>query len=102
MACIDVVLGAKFHGGSMVPDWLSAEHSTGTTIIAAEYDGGVIIGADSRATTGAYISNRVSDKLTKITDHIYCCRSGSMADTQAIAEIVGYHYTICSLISLEI
>ncbi|KAJ8969333.1 hypothetical protein NQ317_010105 [Molorchus minor] len=72
-------------------DWRGAVHSTGTSIMAAEFDGGVVIGADSRTTTGAYIANRVADKLTKITDYIYCCRSGSAADTQAIADIVGYH-----------
>ncbi|CAD6230588.1 GSCOCG00006834001-RA-CDS [Cotesia congregata] len=59
--------------------------------MACEFNGGVVIGADSRATTGAYISNRTADKLTKITDNIYCCRSGSAADTQAIADIVAYH-----------
>ncbi|KAF7987927.1 hypothetical protein HCN44_003790 [Aphidius gifuensis] len=73
------------------PDWMQCEHSTGTSIMAVEFDGGVVIGADSRTTSGAYISNRVTDKLTKITDNIYCCRSGSAADTQAIADIVGYH-----------
>ncbi|KAK7476094.1 hypothetical protein BaRGS_00032648 [Batillaria attramentaria] len=67
------------------------EVTTGTTIMAVEFDGGVVIGADSRTTTGAYIANRVTDKLTKVTDLIYCCRSGSAADTQAIADIVKYH-----------
>lgn len=71
--------------------WMNAPHSTGTSIMACEYADGVIIGADSRTTTGAYIANRVTDKLTKITDQIYCCRSGSAADTQAIADIVSYH-----------
>lgn len=74
----------------MVPDWTSQEVSTGTTIMAVEYDGGVVIGADSRTTTGAYIANRVTDKLTPIHDRIFCCRSGSAADTQAIAEVVAY------------
>ncbi|KAJ8319743.1 hypothetical protein KUTeg_001330 [Tegillarca granosa] len=83
------------------PDWLNAEHETGTTIMAVQFDGGVVIGADSRTTTGilinvnqrdrAYIANRVTDKLTKVTDYVYCCRSGSAADTQAIADIVNYH-----------
>lgn len=59
--------------------------------MAVEYNGGVVIGADSRTTTGTYIANRVTDKLTKISDRIYCCRSGSAADTQAIADIVEYH-----------
>lgn len=59
--------------------------------MAVQYEDGVIMGADSRTTTGAYIANRVTDKLTKVTDYIYCCRSGSAADTQAIADIVKYH-----------
>ncbi|PSN45694.1 Proteasome subunit beta type-6 [Blattella germanica] len=79
------------YGDALVPNWLNAEHRTGTSIMACEYDGGVVIGADSRTTTGAYIANRVTDKLTKVTNHIYCCRSGSAADTQAIADIVKYH-----------
>ncbi|XP_069033215.1 proteasome subunit beta type-6 isoform X1 [Embiotoca jacksoni] len=52
----------------LVPDWTDQEVSTGTTIMAVEYDGGVVIGADSRTTTG----------------------SGSAADTQAIADVVTY------------
>uniref|UniRef100_A0A224XVW8 proteasome endopeptidase complex n=1 Tax=Panstrongylus lignarius TaxID=156445 RepID=A0A224XVW8_9HEMI len=67
------------------------EISTGTSIIACTFDGGVMIGADSRTSSGIYVSNRVADKLTRITDNIYCCRSGSAADTQAIADIVAYH-----------
>lgn len=100
-------------------DWRNAHHSTGvsrkqqsrnylrtrlgfglilhltvlflqTTIMAVEFDGGVVIGADSRTSTGTYVANRVTDKLTRLTDKIYCCRSGSAADTQAIADIVAY------------
>lgn len=58
--------------------------------MAVEFDGGVVIGADSRTSSGAYVANRVTDKLTQISDKIYCCRSGSAADTQAIADIVAY------------
>jgi len=72
-------------------DWMNTAQSMGTSLLAVEFDGGVVIGADSRSTTGAYIANRVADKLTKVTDNIYCCRSGSAADTQAIADIVAYH-----------
>ncbi|XP_064610453.1 proteasome subunit beta type-6-like [Liolophura sinensis] len=75
----------------LTPDWLTAEHETGTTIAAIEFADGVVIGADSRTTTGAYIANRVTDKLTRVSDYIYCCRSGSAADTQAVADIVTYH-----------
>ncbi|XP_030648220.1 proteasome subunit beta type-6-like [Chanos chanos] len=78
------------YNNDLVPDWESQEVSTGTTIMAVEFDGGVVIGADSRTTTGAYIANRVTDKLTPIHDSIFCCRSGSAADTQAIADAVTY------------
>ena len=59
--------------------------------MAVTFRDGVILGADSRTTTGAYIANRVTDKLTQVHDTIWCCRSGSAADTQAVADIVHYH-----------
>lgn len=63
----------------------------GTTIIAVSYDGGVILAADSRTSTGTYVVNRVTNKLTKLVENVYCCRSGSAADTQAFAEMVSRH-----------
>ena len=79
------------------PSYYMQNPSLGTTIMAAEYDGGVIIAADSRTTTGSYIVDRVSDKLTPLTDYIYCCRSGSAADTQMMAEIAYYRLYANSL-----
>lgn len=77
--------------------------------MAVKFDGGVILGADSRTTvgstssaslltaqTGASIANRVTDKLTQVYDKIWCCRSGSAADTQAINDIVQYYLSIYS------
>ncbi|KAG6832943.1 Proteasome subunit beta type-6 [Tricholoma furcatifolium] len=74
-------------------DWnrlKTGEVNLGTSIMAVQFEGGVVIGADSRTTTGSYIANRVTDKLTHVHDRIYCCRSGSAADTQAVADIVHY------------
>merc|ERR1719499_905992 len=72
------------------------EVMTGTTIMAmALADGqGVALAADSRTSTGTYVASKVTDKLTKITDNIYACRSGSAADTQAIIEIVQYYLRV--------
>jgi 20S proteasome subunit beta 1 len=67
---------------------LSGEHMMGTSIMAVSFDGGVVVGADSRTSTGSYIANRVSNKLTTLHDRIMCCRSGSAADTQAVADVV--------------
>ena len=72
------------------------EANLGTSIMAVTFKDGVILGADSRTTMGAYIANRVTDKLTQIHDTIYCCRSGSAADTQAVADIVKYYLQLYS------
>ncbi|GLJ23429.1 hypothetical protein SUGI_0443420 [Cryptomeria japonica] len=71
-------------------DWVNAAHSMGTTIIGVTYNGGVVLGADSRTSTGMYVANRVSDKITKLTDNVYLCRSGSAADSQVVSDYVRY------------
>lgn len=37
-----------------------------------------------------YVVNRVTDKLTPLAKNIFCCRSGSAADTQKVADLVRY------------
>lgn len=69
--------------------------------MAVEYDGGVVLGADSRTSTGSYIANRVSDKITYVSDSIYVCRSGSAADTQAIADILRMYLGMHRCLPLE-
>lgn len=80
-------LGAQVNLGRST----EGEHRMGTTIMAMSYAGGVVMGADSRTSTGSYVANRVSDKLTPVHERIYCCRSGSAADTQAVSDIVRYY-----------
>jgi 20S proteasome alpha/beta subunit len=67
------------------------ELSTGTTIMAIPFAGGVVLGADSRVSTGTYVANRVSDKVAQLHDRIWCCRSGSAADTQAMTDYVRHY-----------
>mmetsp|Transcript_6712 Transcript_6712/g.24856 ORF Transcript_6712/g.24856 Transcript_6712/m.24856 type:complete len:232 (-) Transcript_6712:87-782(-) len=80
--------------------WTPGEVSTGTTIVAARYDGGVVLGADSRVTTGTYVSNRASDKITPLCDNVFLCRSGSAADTQLVSDYVR-HYLEQHAVELE-
>lgn len=77
------------------------EVNLGTSIMAISFKDGVILGADSRTTTGAYIANRVTDKLTQVHETIWCCRSGSAADTQAVADIVSYHLGMYAMMNGE-
>lgn len=65
-------------------------HSMGTTIIGVTYNGGVVLAADSRTSTGMYVANRASNKITQLTDNVYVCRSGSAADSQIVSDYVRY------------
>ncbi|KAF7235112.1 Proteasome subunit beta type-9 [Varanus komodoensis] len=71
--------------------------SLGTTIMAVEFDGGVVVGSDSRVSAGQSVVNRVFNKLEPLHDRIYCALSGSAADAQAIADIVNYQLELHSL-----
>lgn len=82
-------------------DRSSLRPSIDDSSMAINFKDGVILGADSRTTTGAYIANRVTDKLTQVHDTIWCCRSGSAADTQAVADIVSYHLNMYSIVNNE-
>ena len=48
--------------------------STGTTLVAVEFADGVVIAADSKTSMGTWTANRVTDKLTPVTDSTFCCR----------------------------
>merc|ERR1719428_2196186 len=61
---------------------------TGTTIMAVVYNGGVVLGADTRTSMGDYVANRASRKISKVHDKIFVCRCGSAADTQALTGFV--------------
>jgi 20S proteasome subunit beta 1 len=42
-----------------------------TTIMAASFPGGVVLGADTRTSTGSYVANRVTNKLTQLADKVF-------------------------------
>lgn len=64
------------------------EIQTGTTIMAFKFREGIVVAADSRTSSGTFIASRVTDKLDLIMPNIFCCRSGSAADTQMILRTV--------------
>jgi 20S proteasome subunit beta 1 len=66
----------------------SMDVSTGTTIMAVEFAGGVLLGADTRTSSGQYVVNRASRKITQLHNQIFVARSGSAADTQALSSIL--------------
>ncbi len=57
---------------------------TGTTIVGIVFDGGVIIGADTRSTAGTIVANKNAAKVHYIAPNIYCAGAGTAADTRAV------------------
>lgn len=58
----------------------------GTTLVAIKFDGGVVVGADTRTSQGTMVSHRYAHKIVPVTNAVVIARSGSAADTQQLAE----------------
>jgi 20S proteasome subunit beta 2 len=56
---------------------------TGTTIVGVVFDGGVVLGADTRATEGDTVADKNCEKIHYIADNIWCCGAGTSADTES-------------------
>ncbi|OZC08869.1 peptidase, T1 family [Onchocerca flexuosa] len=96
------MLGGRTMARCGPPRYFTSEDvDMGTTLIAMEFDGGVVVGTDSRTSSGSYISSRATDKITPVTDRMVVCRSGSAADTQAISDIVKYYIEVYSMMEEE-
>uniref|UniRef100_A0A8C5G373 proteasome endopeptidase complex n=1 Tax=Gouania willdenowi TaxID=441366 RepID=A0A8C5G373_GOUWI len=83
--------------GGAGPELVTEEVKTGTTIIAVEFNGGVVLGSDSRVSAGDAVVNRVMNKLSPLHDRIYCALSGSAADAQTMAEVVNHQLDVHSI-----
>uniref|UniRef100_A0A3B5MC06 Proteasome 20S subunit beta 9a n=1 Tax=Xiphophorus couchianus TaxID=32473 RepID=A0A3B5MC06_9TELE len=92
--------------GEAEPQWLSEEVKTGTTIIAIEFNGGVVLGFYvnlfkisplHRYRFSSDYFTGVMNKLSPLHDKIYCALSGSAADAQTIAEMVNYQLDVHSM-----
>ncbi|MBN3289407.1 PSB9 protein, partial [Polypterus senegalus] len=65
--------------------------------MAVEFEGGVVIGSDSRVSAGQSVVNRVMNKLSRLHDNVFCALSGSAADAQAVADVVDYQLDLHSI-----
>ncbi|KAJ1347199.1 hypothetical protein KIN20_002201 [Parelaphostrongylus tenuis] len=62
--------------------------STGTTIVASTYKGGLVMGADSRATAGNIIADKHCQKVHCLTESIYACGAGTAADLDQVTKML--------------
>lgn len=71
--------------------------STGTTIVGCIYDGGVVIAADTRATSGPIVADKNCEKLHYISPNIWCAGAGTAADTEFTTALISSQLELHSL-----
>ncbi|XP_062414322.1 proteasome subunit beta type-7-like [Pungitius pungitius] len=70
---------------------------TGTTIAGVVFKDGVVLGADTRATSSEVVADKMCTKIHYIAPNIYCCGAGTAADTEKTTELLSSNLTIFSL-----
>ena len=61
---------------------------TGTSTLGITFDGGVVVGADHRATMGHFIANKSVQKLFKIGDKLALTTAGLVGHAIFVPDIV--------------
>lgn len=77
--------GASSEGNQ---SYLPTATKTGTTIVGLTYKGGVVLGADTRATGGTEVADKNCEKIHYLAPNIYCCGAGTAADTEKTTELI--------------
>ncbi|KAG5264907.1 hypothetical protein AALO_G00259330 [Alosa alosa] len=70
---------------------------TGTTIAGVVYKDGVVLGADTRATSSEVVADKMCAKIHYIAPNIYCCGAGTAADTEKTTEMLSSNLAIFSM-----
>lgn len=75
--------------------------STGTTIVGlvCKSAGCVVLGADTRATSGHIIADKNCEKIHFIAPNIYCCGAGTAADTENVTQLISSQLKLLRLSS---
>jgi len=61
---------------------------TGTTIAGCVFKGGVVLGADTRATSDSTVCDKNCEKIHFISKSIWCCGAGTSADTENTTALI--------------
>ena len=70
---------------------------TGTSTIGITFDGGVVVGADHRATMGHFIANKSVQKLFKIGDNLALTTAGLVGHAQSLSRTLAAEVSLYQL-----
>jgi 20S proteasome alpha/beta subunit len=58
---------------------------------------GVVLGADTRSTSGSTVADKNCEKIHYIAPNIYCCGAGTAADTENVTGASNRQHTTSSI-----
>ena len=67
---------------------------TGTTIVGVVFKDGVVLGADTRATSGDTVADKKCEKIHYMAPNIRCCGAGTAADTEMLTLAISSQLTL--------
>ena len=70
---------------------------TGTSTIGITFNGGVVVGADHRATMGHFVANKSVQKLFKIGDNLALTTAGLVGHAQSLARTLSAEVSLYEL-----
>lgn len=71
--------------------------STGTTIVGVKFKNGVVIAADTRATSGPIVADKNCEKLHRLAPKIWCAGAGTAADTEMVTQLIASNLELHAL-----
>ena len=71
---------------------------TGTTIVGVKTPTSIIIAADTRATEGSVVADKLCQKVHQLSQNIWCCGAGTSADLDALTRKIRYTFLLKSMI----
>ena len=79
----------------MEPDMAAVK--TGTSTVGICFDGGVVVGADHRATMGHFVANKSVQKLFKIADNLALTTAGLVGHAQSLSRTLAAEMSLFEL-----
>lgn len=67
---------------------------TGTTIAGVIFKDGVVLGADTRATSGPIVADKNCEKIHYMAPNIFVCGAGTSADCENVTEMMSSNLTL--------
>eukprot|EP01086_Lenisia_limosa_P009985 TRINITY_DN3378_c0_g1_i1.p1 TRINITY_DN3378_c0_g1~~TRINITY_DN3378_c0_g1_i1.p1 ORF type:complete len:276 (-),score=62.60 TRINITY_DN3378_c0_g1_i1:12-839(-) len=68
--------------------------STGTTTVGIVFKDGVVLGADTRSTSGPVVADRDCEKIHHLAPNVYTCGAGTAADNDHVTLMFGSKFKL--------